>query len=217
MSGNTSSLLAAGERYHSSTSSEHGKRIWMRVLRDIQQEDLGPCSTRGWECRFRKSASWEDGRAPQWFRYIEEALQELPANQRIPITGGTTARATEQKTPQESCKRRKRSREETAAEDLPGLRRVQETEAAEVCPTLWAISRGRNGKTAHVVAQATWNIALEEWHTACGWHFARANAKVELTKVVQAAEHQCKKCKEIEELRDGVKGGFRLAQLMKLC
>ena len=151
------------------------------------------------------------------FRYIEEALQELPANQRIPITGGTTARATEQKTPQESCKRRKRSREETAAEDLPGLRRVQETEAAEVCPTLWAISRGRNGKTAHVVAQATWNIALEEWHTACGWHFARANAKVELTKVVQAAEHQCKKCKEIEELRDGVKGGFRLAQLMKLC
>ena len=151
------------------------------------------------------------------FRYIEEALQELPANQRIPIASDTTGKAPGPKTPQVASKGRKRGREEAAAVELPELKRVHEVEAAEECPILWAISRGRNGKTAHVVAQASWNMALEDWHTACGWHFARANTKVELTKVMQAADQQCKKCKEIEELRDGVKGGFRLAQLLKLC
>ena len=70
------------------------------------------------------------------FRYIEEALQELPANQRIPIASGTTGKAPDPKVPQVSSKGRKRGREEVAAVDfqkLKGFTKLRLQRSAQSC------------------------------------------------------------------------------------
>ena len=64
--------------------------------------------------------------------------------------------------------------------------------------------------------RASWGIALEEWSTACGWHFARANVKVELTKFKVTGPKECMKCAAILKERDCVKGGWDLAQRVEL-
>ncbi len=143
------------------------------------------------------------------FRYVEEALQELPANWRAsPVSKAPISHEAVEQTTVSRKRKRTQTEDEDAKKSTTGL-------AKETSP-LWAISRGRTGKTAHVVAQAAWNLALQDWQTSCGWHFARLNTKVELTKIDPGKPFHCKKCSEINELRDGVKGGFSLAQLIEL-
>eukprot|EP00435_Cladocopium_sp_Y103_P028638 s2894_g7.t1 len=47
---------------------------------------------------------------------------------------------------------------------------------------MWAISKSGRLRTRHLVTQASWGLALDEWSTACGWHFAKYHVKVELTR-----------------------------------
>lgn len=70
---------------------------------------------------------------------------------------------------------------------------------------LWAISRSSSGRTRHWVNRASWGIPLEDWSTACGWHFARVNVKVELTKFKVTGPKECVKCANILKGRDTVK------------
>ncbi len=77
---------------------------------------------------------------------------------------------------------------------------------------LWASSRLSAGRTRHWVAQASCGIPLDEWATACGWHFARTNVKVELTKSKVSGPKECMKCAAVLKGRDGVRGGWDLAQ-----
>ena len=50
----------------------------------------------------------------------------------------------------------------------------------------------------------------------CGWHFAKNNARVELTRFKELHISCCQKCKSLHALRDGVKGGIELAQLVEI-
>ena len=80
---------------------------------------------------------------------------------------------------------------------------------------LWATSctKGR-GKTTHYVTKASWQVDLNEWATACGWHFAQRSVKVSLSKVPPAGAKRCMKCEKVKELRDKVPEGVTLAQLV---
>ena len=80
---------------------------------------------------------------------------------------------------------------------------------------LWATSQTRGKKkVTHVVTRAAWQTGLNEWSTACGWHFAQRAVKVTLSKIPPASAHRCIKCEKVRELREKVPGGAGLAQLM---
>ena len=144
------------------------------------------------------------------FRYVEEALQELPANWRsTPVQRGP-----EEDVGQGGSQVRGRKRKVASQGEETTNAGAEKTTYAP--GPLWAVSRSRNGKTTHLVSQAAWNLPLREWQTACGWHFARLNTKVVLTRSNPGDHTHCKKCREITELRDEVKGGFSLAQLVEL-
>lgn len=80
---------------------------------------------------------------------------------------------------------------------------------------LWATSctRGRQ-KITHYVTKASWQVDLNEWATACGWHFAQRSVKVSLSKIPPKGAKKCIKCEKVKELRDKVPGGASLAQLV---
>ena len=110
---------------------------------------------------------------------------------------------------QQSDKRGRKKFEEKTGEK-------QTLEIPASASTLWAISRNGRSRTRHVVTNASWGLALDEWSTACGWRFAKYHVKVELTKVYQPEIKGCTKCSGWEKLRDRVKGGVQMAQLMDL-
>ena len=76
---------------------------------------------------------------------------------------------------------------------------------------LWA-TRGRK-KVTHFITKASWEVGLNEWATAHGWHFAQKAVKVALSKTCPASAHRCK-CEAVKEVRDNVQGGAGLAQLV---
>ena len=79
----------------------------------------------------------------------------------------------------------------------------------------WATSQTRGKKkVTHLVTKAAWQTDLNEWATACGWHFAQRAVKVTLSKIPPVSAHRCMKCEKVRELRDKVPGGAGLAQLM---
>ena len=146
------------------------------------------------------------------YRYIEEALQEIPLN----------ARCT-----QVSCE----SREEPSilgpvtipcgekegaatAQKLPGGEAMVQEGMGEK-EKLWVVSRHRRTCTTHVVGQAAWNIKIEQWSTLCGWNFARKNVNAQVTKWAPENSKLCQKCRDIEATRDGVTSARELAGAMK--
>ena len=167
------------------------------------------------------------------FRYIEQALQDVPANLRAP----TPAHATGGQPNAEQMREKVIKVREVADSNLRD--RLTSTEAKfqqldcrltaledakEQGPkmldyqrgTLWALSKGRSGRLLHVVKQASWNLPLQEWSTSCGWKFAKRNVKVELTRNPDETTRRCEKCEELEKLRDKVNGGVELAQLVEI-
>lgn len=82
-------------------------------------------------------------------------------------------------------------------------------------PSTWATSQTRGKKkVTHLVTKAALQTDLNEWSTACGWHFAQREVKVTLSKIPPVSAHRCIKCEKVKELRDKVPGGAGLAQLM---
>ena len=148
------------------------------------------------------------------FRYIEEALQEIPLNagaQKVESLEGTwAAPSTPASTfPIEVDKDR--------AAPAP---RTPKTKAVSVKPPgpeqCWAVSSGRNGRVSHRIRKASWNVSLAAWDTWCGWHFAERNVKVMITPKYMPGTNRCKKCEAAHQSRDKVTGGVSLAQLVSL-
>ena len=158
-------------------------------------------------------------------RYIEEAIEQLAINTRVGGHGVSKELQGSREPPND--RKEEPEADVTAASsstnheikvvEIHEKVRVQEklVEPKED-KKLWAISRSRSGRVRHWVMQASWGIPLDEWATACGWHFARTNVKVELTKFKVTGPKECMKCTAILKGRDGVKGGWELAQKVVL-
>jgi hypothetical protein len=151
------------------------------------------------------------------FRYIEEAMTEIPMNTlpHEPQGESTT------KNPEESQNRRalrpKASAKAKAQlpEEEPQVNQAKQLISDGQEGPIYAISRSRGGWTKHIVGKAAWGIPLDSWSTICGWNFARRNVKVELTQNPSKNATECKKCSKFFIERDGVKGAREWAQHMK--
>eukprot|EP00435_Cladocopium_sp_Y103_P033863 s2227_g8.t1 len=157
------------------------------------------------------------------FRYMEEAMQERPMNSRLVETSEEEAKfsvvnhaqSLERWTETLAATAPRTPAPQTPARVAPGtpkpLAIPEDPETMELWATSWA--RGRK-RVAHFVTRASWQVDLNEWATACGWHFAQRAVKVSLAKEVPPNAQVCMKCEKVRELRDGVTGGARLAQLV---
>ena len=153
-------------------------------------------------------------------RYIEEAMEQLAinqravANQQVPYSNAgvlcqiTPGAAGRDKVPEEKGDSRPGDKAVIGITELEDMKENEESklekkivkkpqEIPKQNQKLWAISRSRAGRTRHWVNRASWGIALEEWSTACGWHFARANVKVELTRNVRQSSKSATVSKEV--------------------
>ena len=159
------------------------------------------------------------------FRYVEEALMEIPANESI-IRGqrallendGHQRDYVETKPPAIApavAPRKDIPGSQASRDEKPDMTltttQAEDLEEPERKP-LWAISFSRGNKMAHRVQKASWGLPLEDWATVCGWKFAASAAKVELTRVKPFST----KCSTSHLVRDKVSGGHGLAQYIKI-
>ena len=128
------------------------------------------------------------------FRYIEEAMTEIPLNvepaEKEPEGKQIISDETiERKTLRPKAKGSpKRTAEVMETQPQPVKSIVDEEKGEEV----YAISNTRGKWTKHVVGQAAWGIPLDKWFSLCGWNFAKRNVKVELTKKPSRLSVLCK-------------------------
>ena len=145
------------------------------------------------------------------FRYMEEAMAEIPINQR--------RTSTEAKIDSKEVINVEEDLEKKDDPIVPKEAMVRGPEiksAAKSNKPLWAISSSRGSKIAHRVGRASWGMPVSEWTTICGWHFKGANNRVELTRFKEFSIRTCQKCRGLYSLRDNVKGGIELAQLVEI-
>ena len=105
------------------------------------------------------------------FRYIEQALESMPANRTLFTTKDPLSWEGAEPMPVGSLTPLSQTvQEDPKASEVPLVDTMPEhPENAE----LWAISTGRTTKgMAHFVTRAAWGLDLNLWSTACGWHFA---------------------------------------------
>ena len=156
-------------------------------------------------------------------RYVEEALSEMPANNKLQNSEAqgdgrkgmlsTTHPMAEAGPSQPLEVERCVTVHETVVKSVKG----KETIIIPADPeeeNMWAISSHSRGKIAHVVTKASWGLDLDEWQTHCGWHFAQRFVKVQLVRKPPKNSKVCMKCGQAKKLRDEVKGGCSVAQLM---
>ena len=136
------------------------------------------------------------------FRYMEEAMAELPVNEAFR---------------KEQPNQREVPLNPAGGENQNLVVKGPEIKAQNASKKpLWAISISSRDKVAHGVGRASWGLAISEWTTTCGWDFAKNNSRVELTRFKELHINCCQKCKALYALRDGVKGGVELAQLVEI-
>ena len=159
------------------------------------------------------------------FRYVEEALQFVPSNDhKISYEScvskkednyqevGSEVKFLEGKAAENSEKEREGSQRQV--QPRTNVKITQEVKLEET-EELYAIAPGRNrSRMAHWVSKAAWGADLDSWATACGWRFARRCEKVQLVVKVPNKAQRCQKCESIKKLRDDVKGGATLAQML---
>ena len=139
------------------------------------------------------------------FRYVEEALEEVPMNERTK-TQETEVQVVE---PKKTSKRKDKRAENKDSSDAT----MKMPKAPE---EFWAVSRYRSKAVGHRVRQASWNLELDRWATWCGWKFAERNVKVTLAPFLVKGVQKCKKCEAARKQRDKVNSGISLAQLVSL-
>lgn len=173
---------------------------WMDVIDPGMSGHSGRRSGAMWYAR-KGMPIYEIGTLGRWksstiFRYIEEALQDIPLNSCV-TNSRPASKVDESAAPIE-------------VPDLPRLPKTPGGEGAPVTPKVkvtkskvnvpdqpWAVSTGRYGKISHRVRRASWNLGLSAWDTWCGWHFAERNVKVTLTPTYQQGTQKCKKCEQL--------------------
>ena len=161
-------------------------------------------------------------------RYVEEALSQLPANSKANQAGKNTQGGSvpggvpdEKVGAEDVCKEHPPTRTEVTEKLIKEVE-VKYVKAKDsiIIPAdpeeedMWAISTHARGRVAHVVTKAAWGLDLDEWQTHCGWHFAQKFVRVQLVRKPPKNTKICVKCGSAMKLRDGVKGGCSVAQLM---
>ena len=152
------------------------------------------------------------------FRYIEEAMMEVPLNidretkdtEVKPIIAETTR---EKKALRPKARAAPKGPQDTEMQSASPVKPLVENTTNE---EVYAVSNTRGKWTKHWVGQAAWGIPLDQWNTLCGWNFAKKNVKVELTKRPSRATVACKKCQKVIQERDGVKRAREWAQEIHL-
>ena len=157
-------------------------------------------------------------------RYVEEALSEMPANSKQQPKGSDgvgerNAPVTDiiHETGNEATQSVNVEKNVTVQEKVVKFVKSNEAIIIPADPEeedMWAVSRHSRGRVAHVVTKASWGLDLDEWQTHCGWHFAQKFVKVQLVRKPPKNSKVCLKCGQAKKLRDEVKGGCSVAQLM---
>lgn len=141
--------------------------------------------------------------------YAEEALQTVPSNAGLKSGHvlndkaiGSVAAQTPRVAPCPSLSSCSTSQEEMAARGRRSTR-------------LWVRSSvGGRAQPLHLVSNASWQMAICDWSTACGWTFAKKSANVLLVTAPALGTLKCRKCLEVDKTRDDVKVGVSPAQLV---
>ena len=152
------------------------------------------------------------------FRYIEEAMTEIPLNDAHEAKKLTADPDISEATRERKALRPKAKSSPKKSEDEENLRGVTEKPLVNdgEKEEIFAVSNTRGKWVKHLVGQAAWGIPLDNWSTLCGWQFARRNVKVELTKRPCRSAVPCKKCFKQQEERDGVRKAREWAQELDL-
>ena len=156
------------------------------------------------------------------FRYVEEALEDIPLDQNLHSSKPETSETTIATTPLNlfsPTKPQDEALDPNVQEGKNPPKRVH-TAPVKISPQVpeqvWVVSTSRKSRMGHRVREASWNLPLWQWTTWCGWHFADRNVKVAMTTKLQQGISRCKKCEMAKKSRDDVKGGVNLAQLISL-
>lgn len=154
-------------------------------------------------------------------RYIEEALQCMPANRKLLEERAKTdpflREDLEVKHKGDLCPKVARrevmedgrspeDKKEAEGEYPPDIPKLEGTSSVHSVENLWAISTSRSKRTAHVVTRAAWGLDLDSWSTACGWHFAERFVKVKLAKMCPDGVRVCVICEQSNMVRDKRQG-----------
>ena len=140
--------------------------------------------------------------------YAEEALESVPANQRIPSATSTASTSSRNVVVTPVVKEKKTPEPKTGVTNVGGRPKPVE---------LWVRSTDRRGNNPiHLISAADWSIPMAEWSTACGWTFARKSAHIAFVTDPSMAVLKCKKCLSMRPQRDDVRKGVSPAQLMAL-
>eukprot|EP00438_Fugacium_kawagutii_P013979 Skav200730 [mRNA] locus=scaffold274:57547:58635:+ [translate_table: standard] len=149
------------------------------------------------------------------FRYMEEAMQERPMNTMVP----KEVLLQEMQSPTQALENLvNKSKNEKTLQENQSIERAEETRIAKQEDpqetTLWATSWRQGNRTSHRVVRAAWGLDLNQWTTACGWHFAQRFVKVTLSKGPSPKAKICRKCQTYSEMRDRVPEGRDVAQVL---
>ena len=159
------------------------------------------------------------------FRYVEEALQFVPSNDnKISYENCVSKNEDNYQAVGSEVKFLEGITKEVAKEAEDPKQKVVQPKSSvkitqevkiEEADELFAIAPGRNRtRMVHWVSKAAWGADLDSWATACGWKFARRCEKVQLAVKAPGRAQRCQKCESIRRLRDDVKGGATLAQML---
>ena len=195
-------LVTAWTRHLDKDMSGHSARrsgamMYTRMGLDIQ--------TVGFLGRWKSSAV---------FRYVEEAMKEMPLNRQVKV--GTWAKTSISPTSEAGIPEGTNTGPAEKVDEPMGEKDGHEPRNGEDEAPLWAVSRTRDRSIIHKVKEASWNIQLNEWKTMCGWHFAKHNVKVELTRRPPEKAIICVKCNRLGEMRDEVRKAREWAHLLQL-
>eukprot|EP00438_Fugacium_kawagutii_P032452 Skav223756 [mRNA] locus=scaffold3575:525258:528900:- [translate_table: standard] len=152
--------------------------------------------------------------------YAEEALQTVPANRRMaPVEGVTTSDNDRSAIPK--GRKQPSTPSESPKVTVPSLSSCSSSQVVQGngeglrAKQLWVKSAGcGKSQPLHLVANASWQMAICDWSTSCGWSFAKKSAKVVLVTSPSIGVLKCQKCLELERLRDSVSEGVTPAQLV---
>lgn len=158
----------------------------MKACQGTQAEEVVLRGTPGEAYRSTRLGCCADGSAV--FRYIEEALQDIPLNANVVgmdeteqlrqhINPGTPVPCAAPNTPI-PCP----AGSGVSVALLPSVTNNSVQPASLWRPNkpvvpdqCWVVSTGIHGRTSHRVRRASWNLSLASWDTWCRWHFAEKN------------------------------------------
>ena len=148
------------------------------------------------------------------FRYIEEALQEIPL---YTVTGDqeteTKLRQIYPGTPMPATPAPSRPASYSWEESPPKVKPVVEYQKPPTPDQCWAVSIGPNGKTSHRVQRASWNFLSKLEHMV--WLALRGKERQgDADARYLASTSKCKRCEAAHQSRDSVKEEISLAQLV---